>query len=545
MRLKAFLLSMLFCSLSLGGGAELYLKHCSVCHGEDRLGKVAPPLFPFPPFFNLKSDEELSKIIKEGSTGMPAFKELRDDEIRVIVEFIKKPIEKEKLEWKEDRIRESLHSLQTEKLRIKSLSDYTLVVERGKNSVWVMEGERLLAKFPFSNMHGGIKFSPDGTAYIPSRDGWVGRFSPQEGELKKVRACIYLRNIALSADGRYLAVSCWLPSALLLFDRDLNLLKRFEMEGRVNAIYELPSKGAFVFTFRDKPLVGFFNPLDTSLEYRSIDTPLEDFTIDPLEEYLIASSKDSLRIYSLDSLRLVKEIKAGGLPHLASVSFWYSKGSFYFATPLLKKPVLSIWKAYSWEHVKDIPLRGEGFLARSNYKNPYLWVDTSSDSLILVDKRTLDVFEITPYEGKRATHAEFTGDGRIAYVSLYEKEGALVLYDGVSLKKIGELPASFPAGKYNYINKSRRLEAAGLGYQVFMEKCWGCHHTTKPAFGPPLRWSAQRREKALIMAQVLDPQNTYRLLGYSRNAMPKVELKEEELKALINFMEALKDGWMD
>ncbi len=78
-----------------------------------------------------------------------------------------------------------------------------------------------------------------------------------------------------------------------------------------------------------------------------------------------------------------------------------------------------------------------------------------------------------------------------------------------------------------------------------MEKCWGCHHTTEQAFGPPLKWSAQKRDKALIMAQILDPKSTYKLLGYSRNAMPRIELREEELKALISFMEALKDGWMD
>jgi len=47
------------------------------------------------------------------------------------------------------------------------------------------------------------------------------------------------------------------------------------------------------------------------------------------------------------------------------------------------------------------------------------------------------------------------------------------------------------------------------------------------------------------MAQILDPKSTYKLLGYSRNAMPRIELKEEELKALISFMEALKNGWMD
>jgi predicted DNA-binding transcriptional regulator YafY len=47
------------------------------------------------------------------------------------------------------------------------------------------------------------------------------------------------------------------------------------------------------------------------------------------------------------------------------------------------------------------------------------------------------------------------------------------------------------------------------------------------------------------MAQILDPENTYRLLNYERNAMPKIKLSEEELSALMKFLEALKDGWMD
>ncbi|MFN3598494.1 MAG: cytochrome D1 domain-containing protein [Aquificaceae bacterium] len=163
----------------------------------------------------------------------------------------------------------------------------------------------------------------------------------------------------------------------------------------------------------------------------------------------------------------------------------------------------------------------------------------------LIDKRSLEVKRIVPSEGKRATHTELSGDGRYAYISVYERDGSLVIYDGVSLKRLKEYPADMPAGKYNFINKSRSFDSAQLGYQVFMEKCWGCHHTTRQAFGPPLKWSAQNRDKALIMAQILDPANTYGLLGYGRNAMPSINLKEEELKALLNFMEVLRDEWTD
>ncbi|MFN3813849.1 MAG: cytochrome D1 domain-containing protein [Aquificaceae bacterium] len=538
--MRYLLFAFILLSLSFGG-EELYKRHCSSCHGEDRLGKSAPPLLP--PFFISKSDDYLYQVIKKGTVGMPSFGYLRDEEIKAILEFIKRPVDEEKITWGVEKIRESKETLKLQSIKVRRLWDYTVVVERGKSLLWIMEGDEVLAKIPFSDIHGGIKFSKEGDVYIPSRSGWIGKYSPKEGKLEKVRACIYLRNIALSEN--LLVASCWLPSSLVLFDKDLNLIQIKKVEGRINAVYELNTKKEFIFTFRDKPYVGFLREKDYQIVYKNLDTFLEDFTLDPLEEYLIGTSKEGLRIYSLKDLKLVKSLNIHGLPHLASSHFWYSKGDFYFATPIIRKPLISIWKAYTWEHVKDISLEGLGFLARSNYGTPYLWVDESSDSIALVDKRSFDVKRIKPLEGKKAVHTELSGNGKLAYVSLYEEEGCLVIYDGVSLKKLKEYPASLPAGKYNFVNKSRRFDAAQLGYQVFMEKCWGCHHTTRQAFGPSLRSSIQNRDKALIIAQILDPENAYRLLGYTRNAMPRINLRDEELKALINFMEVLKDGWMD
>ena len=536
--MKTLFLTLLFLSLSLGG-EELYKKYCSSCHGEDRLGKSAPPLLPL--FFMSKSDDYLYQVIKNGTIGMPSFENLKEEEIKAIVNFIKKPIDEEKIEWGADKVKEETQRFK--KVEVKRQWDYTLVVERGKNLLWIMEGYEVLEKIPFSDIHGGIKFSKDGDIYIPSRSGWVGKYSPKDGKLKKVRACIYLRNIALSSDGEVLSASCWLPSSLVLFDKNLNLLEIKKVEGRINAIYELNIRDGFIFTFRDKPYVGFLDVKSRKINYKKLDTTLEDFTLDPFEEYLIGTTKGGLRIYTLEGLNPVKTLEISGLPHLASAYFWYSKGEFYFATPIIGKPVLSVWKAYGWEHVKDIPLKGMGFLARSNYGTPYVWVDESSDTIALIDKRSLEVKRIKPFEGKRATHTEISGDGRLAYISLYEREGSLVIYDGVGLEKLKEHPASLPAGKYNYVNKSRRLDSAQLGYQVFMEKCWGCHHTTRQAFGPPLKDSAQKRDKALIMAQIIDPENTHQLLGYTRNAMPPIKLREEEIKALMSFIYALREDW--
>ncbi len=517
------------------GSPTLYKTYCSSCHGEDRLGWHAPPLLP--PFLS-KSDEKLYRIIREGSRNMPSFPQLSDEEIKSLIAFIKSPVSK--VDWSEERIKGSEETLKVEKPSVKDVKNMTFVVERGKDTVWVMEGEKVLTEFPFSNMHGGIKFSRDGRrAYIPSRDGWVGLFSG--GELKRVKACVYLRNIALSSDGETLVASCWLPPSFVFFDKDLNLIKVLPIEGRVSAVYELWNKPAFVFTLTDKPFIGMIDAKTLQTNMIEVETPLRDFAVDPLERYLIGSSEREIIVYDLESFRVVKRLKGEGIPHLASLYFWYAKGDFYFITPTLNRPYASVWKAYRWEHVKDVPLKGQGFLARSSYKNPYVWMDTGSDRMLLLDKRTLDVKEIKISEGKKVTHAEFSSDGSTVYLSVYDDDGELALYNGFTLQRMKSLKASYPAGKYNLFNKLRYYDAYGLGYQVFMEKCWGCHHLEKTAFGPALRWSVKHRDFGLVLAQVLDPAQTYRLLGYERSAMPKIHLSEEEFLALKRFLEVLRD----
>jgi len=48
---------------------------------------------------------------------------------------------------------------------------------------------------------------------------------------------------------------------------------------------------------------------------------------------------------------------------------------------------------------------------------------------------------------------EFTKDGRYALVSLWEDDGALIIYDASTLEEVKRLPMSKPSGKYNVFNK--------------------------------------------------------------------------------------------
>ena len=83
------------------------------------------------------------------------------------------------------------------------------------------------------------------------------------------------------------------------------------------------------------------------------------------------------------------------------------------------------------------------------------------------------------------------------------------------------------------------LEAQS-GKKVFETYCWGCHHQTAVAFGPPFSEIASKRTAEEIQGMIADPASVSKLFGYKRNAMPAFTLKPEELKAITAYILSFK-----
>ena len=49
-------------------------------------------------------------------------------------------------------------------------------------------------------------------------------------------------------------------------------------------------------------------------------------------------------------------------------------------------------------------------------------------------------------------------DGKYALLSIWDPDGAVIVYDAETLKEIKRLPKNKPSGKYNVFNKTRYLE---------------------------------------------------------------------------------------
>ena len=460
-------------------GVSLYIKNCAVCHHKDRIGNEGPPLFSK----TLRKYHTLSilaKKIKNGfpQTLMPKFDYLSEVELIDIARFIKRPLSKD-IKWGKKEIENSikLYNDKPKDLKIKHIENVLPVVERDGGYVWIMEEDRVLDKFALKNVHGGIKyrFPKADEIYIPTRDGFVESYSLKQGRrVGKVRSCINLRNLSLSRDGKHLFVSCLLPEQLVILNPDsLKVEKLVKLDGKVSAIYERYTKDEMIYTYRDKPLVAKVNTKDLSIIYTKIKEPIEDYFIDPFDKFIIATARRGkvLRVYDLKSLKKVFEHPMKGMPHLFSATYFYKNGKFYFATPHLRSTYVTIWQMYDWKFVKKIDIGGDGFFVKTHPYTPYLWIDNGSDKLVLVNKDDYSIKKLTPVKGKRYIHAEFSGDGRWTYLSIYEHNGSIEVWDTKKLQKITSYPANIPVGKYNYINKNRQFFPLLFGWSILEEHC--------------------------------------------------------------------------
>jgi mono/diheme cytochrome c family protein len=505
-------LSAVIVSLTAAGAAaaqpqadKLYAEHCAACHGADRLGGIGPALLPE----NLARlrRSEAHKVIAAGrpATQMPGFSDRLDAaEIERLVDLIYTPLPELPV-WREKEIRRSrVEHVRPGELPAKPVFDADplnlfVVVESGDHHVTILDGDRFepIHRFPSRfALHGGPKFTPDGRfVFFASRDGWISKFDLYSLKtVVEVRAGINTRNLAVSSDGRFVMVANYLPHTLVLLDAELNLVKVIEARdrdgkrtSRVSAVYDAAPRKSFVAALKDIPEVwevsydekaepiaaglvhdyryqeGAFIPGRFNPRRSVLDEYLDDFFFTPDYSELMATSREGGKgqVVQLDVRRKIASVDLAGMPHLSSGITWEYRGRTVMATPNLKEGVVTVIDIGNWRKLGEIRTLGPGFFLRSHENTPYAWVDAMMsprrDTLQVIDKRTLEIVaELRPEPGKTLAHVEFTRDGRYALASLWEMDGALIVFDAATLKEVKRIPMRKPSGKYNVYNKITR-----------------------------------------------------------------------------------------
>jgi cytochrome c553 len=347
----------------------LYQQHCAVCHGPGRLGLTGPALLP-ESLARLRKAEAI-KTIAEGraATQMLGFADrLNQQEIAALADYIYTAVSPAptlgEADIRASRIVNfapgSLPGKPAAVFKGVDMMNLFIVVETGDHHVTVLDGDKLepIHRFPSRYaLHGGPKFTPDGRyVFFASRDGWITKFDIWNLKVvAEIRAGINTRNVAVSGDGKYLAVANYLPHTLVLLDADLNLLKIHPVldkdrkeSSRVSAVYDAAPRQSFVAALKDVPEVweisynpkaddipvgmihdfkykegsfipGFLNPRRSFLS-----EPLDDFFFTQDYSELMGSSREAGKgqVVHLDVRKKIADLKLPGMPHLGSGITW-------------------------------------------------------------------------------------------------------------------------------------------------------------------------------------------------------------------------------
>ena len=482
----------------------IYAQRCAECHGAARLGGIGPALLP-ENLGRLRKKDAASVIANSRpAVQMPPFADvLSKDEIDALVALIYTPLS-DVPDWSLAEIEKSRVVLTPESaLPAKPVHgadpmNLFTVVEAGDHHVTILDGDRFEPIWRFPSrfaLHGGAKYSPDGRfVYLGSRDGWVGKYDLWGLKpVAEVRAGINTRNIAVSGDGRIVMVANSLPHTLVALDaRDLRPLKVIKVNdgkgksSRVSAVYTAKPRASFIAALKDIPemweipygpdpkpvAVGYVHNYQPGMEEGAFDRgPLpvrrirlddfmDDFFFDRDYRHAIGAARTARngQVVNMNVGRKIANVDLAGMPHLGSgITFEYQSRPV-LATPHLKEGMVSVIDMRTWTTIKRIETLGPGFFMRSHENTPYAWVDVffgpNKDVLHVIAKRSLEIVRtLRPSPGKTAAHVEFTKDGRFALVSIWEMDGALVVYDAATLEEVKRIPMKKPSGKYNVYNK--------------------------------------------------------------------------------------------
>ena len=338
--------------------------------------------------------------------------------------------------------------------------------------------------------------------FFGSRDGWITKYDLWRLRVvAEVRAGLNMRNVAVSGDGRWVMAANYLPRNAVLFDADLNLVRKPRHLARWQA--GLARVGG-VRRHAAPQLCG--GPKDVpelwEISYDPAAEPIHDGYV---HDYRMGESiakpgfqgvrRTRWRSRWTTSSSTRPHLRAGrhaappvctsrrrhrpggepehppqggrpaiaGMPHLGSGITFAWNGTTVLASPNLQGGAIDVVDMKSWKPVRTIATPGPGFFMRSHENTPFAWTDsmmspTGKDTLTIIDKRTLEVVAKVREPGKTLAHIEFTKDGRYALASVWEMDGAVVVFDAQTFKEVKRLPMSKPVGKYNVWNKITRSE---------------------------------------------------------------------------------------
>lgn len=375
-------------------------------------------------------------------------------------------------------------------------SDLILALRDGGQELLLLDTGTLLTRASCrlpQPLRGPPLRSADGrTLYLPAAQGWVLRLDlAQPRSLVAVRTGHALRGLALSDDGRWLLAGHAQPHQLVLLDADLQLARRYPAtalaggaSSAVTGVWQAGPRRSFVVAFDTLPELWELSydpaaaPVFDGLvhDYRMGEavatpgylgvrrTPLEQAQAPvladaPMRQLLtIAASADAvaLAVVNLDIRRRIRSHTLDARPLPWAGTAYTRDGQGWLLLPTAAPgPLLWLdtarWQlhtpAIDWTDIRHVRS------ARSHPQASQLWLHATTnageDTLLLLDKRSLQRVATLPAVAAAWQEVGFAGDGRLAVLVGPGAHGLLRVLDTSTLRTLRQreldgLTAAYP-----------------------------------------------------------------------------------------------------
>ena len=493
-------------------GQGIFFDRCAGCHGTLRAGATGPNIQP----------ERTTQIGTAGLVatlrhglpgGMPAWGDagiLAEDEIQLMARYVQlPPPDPPRLPLAE--IRDSWELLipvedrPTAPETSRDWENYMGVVMRDAGQVAVIDGdtrERVTMVNTGFAVHILRSSSTGRYFYAVGRDGRVtliDLWTETPTVVATVKGCFDARSVEGSKfegyEDRYLIEGCYWPPQYIVFDGlTLEPLTVTNVEGstfdtneplqevRVASIIASHFDPVWVMGLKESGHVGVVDYSQEGFPMVSriaAERFLHDGGWDHTGRYFLiaANMRDKMAVVDVQNQELVTTFETGIRPHPGRGANWQDpEFGWVNATVHIGQGLLTVYGAdpvgrpdVAWQVVRQIPMEGTGSLFLKTHPNsPWVWMDMPLNN-VPAGAREVCVYSKASGELDRcwslgdrgaAVHFEYNRQGTQMWVSLWDREGAVVVYDDATLEEIDRITGDWvvtPTGKFNVYNTAHDI----------------------------------------------------------------------------------------
>ena len=479
----------------------MYFDRCSGCHGALRKGATGPNISQKKS--RMKTLQALEKIIYQGTDGgMPGWGKagfMTEAQTKQMARYVQN-IAPAPPEWgmkamkKSWKVHVPVKDRPTAPPRGVNWENYFGVIERDAGNVVIIDGD---SKKKLVTIKSGfavhiLRTSASGRyMYAIGRDGkatMMDMWASPPNLVAEIKTGIDARSIDTSKykgfEDRYAVVGNYWPPHYVIMDGDtLEPLKiigtrgytydtnEYHPEPRVASIVASHHAPEWVLNLKETGvvlLVDYSKLADGTVTETKINAErfLHDGGWDSTKRYFMvaANARDTISVIDTVERKLVKNIKVGTKPHPGRGANWIDpEFGRVWATVHLGEGLVSIistdpTKSYAWTVVREWELAGNSLFIKTHPNSHYVYCDNTinpkkSKVLTIFDINKPDAPAVEMVFKKNVVHAEFNKAGNEVWVSLWDKDGEMVVIDDKTLKIKRRIKGlNNPTGKFNVYN---------------------------------------------------------------------------------------------